>query len=363
MPENQKAVTIYVRCDDRTTSPGTRYINLRRLAMAPLTAAEIVQHPEFEHVTWDLKPSKKGKVAVANGRGGPINISYEVHGEGPKHIVWIMGLAAYKTAWQRQTKDFGHDQSSKYSCLIFDNRGIADSDKPFMRYSTSEMAKDTLELLDHVGWTGRRELHVVGVSMGGMIAQELAMLDPERIASLSLISTCARLVNTVGFVQNLRNRINLFIPKAIDIQLAEVKARMFSQGWLDEPDAEGGFPTNGDRFAAQEVNKRRDVNGFTKKGFILQAIAAGWHHKTAAQLKVLADKVGRDRIQVMHGTIDNMITPPHAEVLVTDLGGEEQGVTKYIFQGRGHVLMLEERKEFARLIAAFIEKTEAMKGE
>ena len=86
-----------------------------------------------------------------------------------------MGLAAYKTAWQRQTKDFGHDQSSKYSCLIFDNRGIADSDKPLMRYSTSEMAKDTLEILDHVGWTGKRVLHVVGVSMGGMIAQELVI--------------------------------------------------------------------------------------------------------------------------------------------------------------------------------------------
>ena len=153
------------------------------------------------------------------------------------------------------------------------------------------------------------------------------------------------------------------IPKPIDIQIAEVKARMFSQAWLDAPDADGGFPTNGDRFAAQEVNKRRDVIGFTKKGFILQAIAAGWHHKSAAQLKELADKIGRDRIQVMHGTIDNMITPPHAEVLVRELGGEEVGVTKYIFEGRGHVLMLEEREEFARLIAALIEKTEAMKNE
>lgn len=63
----------------------------------------------------------------------------------------------------------------------------------------------------------------------------------------------------------------------------------------------------------------------------------------------------------MHGTIDSMITHPHAEVLVRELGGEEQGITKYIFEGRGHVLMLEERKEFARLIAALIEKTEAMK--
>lgn len=35
-----------------------------------------------------------------------------------------MGLGALKSAWQRQTKDFGHDRASKYSCLIFDNRGL-----------------------------------------------------------------------------------------------------------------------------------------------------------------------------------------------------------------------------------------------
>ena len=55
--------------------------------MPPLTAAEIVQHPEFEHVTWDLPPTKKGKVAVAKGRGGPLDIAYEVHGHGPIHLL------------------------------------------------------------------------------------------------------------------------------------------------------------------------------------------------------------------------------------------------------------------------------------
>ena len=91
-----------------------------------------------------------------------------------------------------------------------------------------------------------------------------------------------------------------------------------------------------------------------------QAVAAGWHHKSAKQLQALGDAVGRERMQVMHGTVDNMITVPHADVLVEELGREKQGVTKTIFQGRGHVLMWEEREEFKRLISALIEKTKNM---
>jgi pimeloyl-ACP methyl ester carboxylesterase len=93
-----------------------------------------------------------------------------------------MGLGSKKGAWQRQTKDFGHTEGNKYSCLIFDNRGIGESDKPLMRYSTSEMAEDVREILDHAGWDRPRELHVVGISMGGMIAQELVFLLPLTIS-------------------------------------------------------------------------------------------------------------------------------------------------------------------------------------
>ena len=77
------------------------------------------------------------------------------------------------TSRQRQTQDFGHDHSSEYSSLIFDNRGMGESDKPIARYSTSEMAKDAFDLLNYLGWTSKRQLHIIGVSMGGMIAQEM----------------------------------------------------------------------------------------------------------------------------------------------------------------------------------------------
>ena len=137
-----------------------------------------------------------------------------------------MGLGALKWYWQRQTKDFGHDEGQKYSCLIFDNRGMGDSDKPLLRYSTSEMARDLLELLDNVGWTGERSVHVVGISMGGMIAQEMvhspafvrkirmltpkqAYREPKRIASLSLVSTAAELMNTVvSLIRNVHHMID-----------------------------------------------------------------------------------------------------------------------------------------------------------
>ncbi len=92
-------------------------------------------------------------------------------------IQWIMGLGGYMKTWQRQTKDFGHTEGDQYSSLVFDNRGIGESDKPLLRYTTFEMARDVVELLDHVGWTESRSVHVVGISMGGMIAQELVRLS------------------------------------------------------------------------------------------------------------------------------------------------------------------------------------------
>ena len=84
-----------------------------------------------------------------------------------------MGLGGLKSAWQRQTKDFAHTKADQYSSLILDNRGIGESDIPMHRYSSSEMAKDVVEVIDQIGWTGKRELHVIGISMGGMIAQEI----------------------------------------------------------------------------------------------------------------------------------------------------------------------------------------------
>jgi len=183
---------------------------------------------------------------------------------------------------------------------------------------------------------------------------------PDRISSLCLTSTAPRLVNTIGFIENLRNRVNLFIPRPLDQQVANVERNLYSIDWLKKPDeleyTVKPFPTNADRFAAAEISKRLDPNLYGKKGFMAQALAAGWHAKSAEQLKKLGDDVGRGRICVIHGTNDRMITFPHAEILLSELGGEESGVTKWFLEGQGHVIPIEMRNAFHNKVVEMVEK-------
>src|SRR5687768_2215161 len=126
-----------------------------------------------------------------------------------------MGLAGVKGAWQRQTRYFGHDHGDKFSVLVLDNRGVGESDKPLLRYSTSEMALDLVEVLDHIGWTGQRQVHLVGLSLGGMIAQELACRVPTRLASLTLLSTAAVVESTKGWYETILQRLTMLKPKPL----------------------------------------------------------------------------------------------------------------------------------------------------
>lgn len=94
-------------------------------------------------------------------------IYYQLHGTGKEKIVFIMGMNTSSFAWEGQVPHF----AKNHSVLVFDNRGVGNSDTPSGPYNTFEMAQDVITLLDYLGWGKGRELHVVGVSLGGMIAQ------------------------------------------------------------------------------------------------------------------------------------------------------------------------------------------------
>ena len=89
---------------------------------------------------------------------------------------------------------------------------------------------------------------------------------------------------------------------------------------------------------------------------MLQAIAAGWHFKSAEQLKEIGDRVGRERILVMHGTRDNMITCQHGRVLIEELKPGKS----HVVEGAGHVLMLERTEWYNGVVEAMVRETGKM---
>ncbi len=117
--------------------------------------------------------------ATVNG----IHINYKVDGVG-EPLVMVSGLGSDLNAWAFQVSSF----RKHYRVIRFDNRGVGKSDTPSGPYSIRMMADDAISLMDHLG-VGKA--HVLGVSMGGMIAQEIAISYPDRISKLVLGCTFA----------------------------------------------------------------------------------------------------------------------------------------------------------------------------
>lgn len=120
---------------------------------------------------------------MATARVNDIEVYYEVHGQG-EPLLLIMGLGAAATGWEAQIPDF----SREYQVIAFDNRGAGRTDKPKEPYTISQMADDAAGLLDVLGIPCA---HVYGMSMGGMIALEMALSHPLRVRTLILGGTMA----------------------------------------------------------------------------------------------------------------------------------------------------------------------------
>ena len=108
-------------------------------------------------------------------------LSYRSFGDGPP-ILFIMGFLARSDAWRQQIISL----SERWRCIIFDNRGVGESADARPAASMQELAEDALAVLNHAGCA---RAHIVGISMGGMIAQRLTLMAPERVQSLALLVT------------------------------------------------------------------------------------------------------------------------------------------------------------------------------
>lgn len=115
----------------------------------------------------------------------PLRIAYDTTGgEGGPRLLMVMGFGMRGSVWLPQVQGLRNDHTLAW----FDHRGIGESDLPPKAFRMVDLAGDALSVADALGWS---DFHVVGVSLGGMVAQELALSAPHRVRSLTLIATHA----------------------------------------------------------------------------------------------------------------------------------------------------------------------------
>ncbi|TNY21572.1 Alpha/Beta hydrolase protein [Rhodotorula diobovata] len=304
---------------------------------------------------------KRGWCTVARDKQcapAPHKLYYELHGEDKPtshRLVFTMGLNNSSFAWHNQVSYFA--TLPGYAVLVFDNRGVGWSDTPPGAYSTSEMAKDVEELLDFVEWTEPRSLNLAGVSMGGMIAQELALLIPERIRTLLLTSTMSgsRFTLPSWKAASMFLRLSSGTVRTPAAQISLVTATLFPEAYLEtEVHEEGEYKGKKRREQVQADFLRRYHIGRRQsaRGQLGQMAAVMKHRVSADRLAKLASAVPHTAI--IHGTDDNLIHVQRAHELHKDIPGSRLKIV----ENAGHALPSQIRDEYNAWIRENVEREE-----
>lgn len=252
-------------------------------------------------------------------RVGEVNLACEVTGSGDP-VILVMGLGTTKIGWAQQVEEL----SRHYTVLTFDNRGAGESDVPDRYWSVSDMASDTLGLADHFGFD---RFHLVGVSMGGMIAQELTITRPQRVRSLALISTYAAGEDRPPISMQVVDE--LFIrPKTFEERLEAGIRIIFSETFRRE------HPDKVEAAAAFAAEHPASPQGF----FSQLGASAQWQ----------ADPTRRERLSdigvpvlIMHGAADLLSPVLNARLLEQSI----PGARVRIWPEAGHALIQEHPSE------------------
>ena len=115
---------------------------------------------------------------------GEVLLNYRLAGDGPRPLICIHGVGSYLEAWDGVVERLSDD----FRILTFDLRGHGGSSRVKGRYEIDDFVDDVLALADHAGF---EDFDLAGFSLGGLIAQRLALAHPQRLRRLVLLSTVA----------------------------------------------------------------------------------------------------------------------------------------------------------------------------
>jgi pimeloyl-ACP methyl ester carboxylesterase len=218
----------------------------------------------------------------------------------------------------------------RFQVITIDNRGIGASDTAQGHYSTRMMADDVLAVLDHAGI---QQASVVGTSLGGMIAQELALAHPERVDKLVLVATIPG-----GPRSRPMPLPTTYLFAWAPFMTSQAKLQQFVYATL-APQTLRRRPKVARRLAARKLAHPQSQHA--------------WRAQTEAGM--LFNPLGRQRritqpTLVVQGTADQVVHPGNAEVLA----GLVPDARLQRFDGAGHLLYWEQPKRFVRIVTDFL---------
>lgn len=261
-----------------------------------------------------------------------IRLYYEDHGKGTP-LVLVMGYGDGCGKWAKQMPAFAR----RHRVIAFDNRGGGKTDAPRSGYSIRTFAEDTIGLMDHLGID---RAHLCGYSMGGRIAQDVAIRHPGRLRSLILCATSAR--------PSAFNKYTLWLDMVLVPRYGPGAVAPFgpiyqyTRAWFEK------------HYRALVANLRRRPkgDGAPVHGLIGQAKAILTHDTSRDLGRIRAPTL------VLVGDQDLLNPPPESEVLAKRIPGARLRVLR----GGGHGFLWEIPERFNTAVLDFTSRVDAGGG-
>jgi pimeloyl-ACP methyl ester carboxylesterase len=271
------------------------------------------------------KPMAPRVTPTRFARNGSVAIAYDVRGRGSP-LVLIQGVGIGGWGWEPVADRLAR----RFQVITIDNRGIGASDTSAGPISTRTMVQDVMAVLDHAGI---RHASVLGTSLGGMVAQELALAHPERVDKLVLVATVAG-----GPRSRPMPLGTTYLFASAPFLTSKAKLEQFVQRTLG-PATLRRRPEIAERLAAAKLAHPQSE--------------LAWRAQMAAG--VLFNPLGQQRritqpTLVVQGTADQVVDPDNAGVLADLL----PNARVELFGGAGHLLYWEQPKRFVRVVTNFL---------